>query len=172
MAAAASGPSSAAMDGGCASPWTRSSSAAESAVALRDGGAIETAVSCELATTHVAPSEEATAIAVQHAGGKVRAAQGEAGLALDVQRASGNVLDVLSVGESARAAQNAAANERVPLHVVSAIAHDDSDVRHQSGDGSKAHGQDVQGSRDDVRRSAAKGPPVQSPALVSGPTHE
>ncbi len=124
----------------------------ESAVPLWNGGAIETAVSCELATARVAPSEEATAIVVQHAGGKARAAQGGAGLALDVQRASGNVIDVL----------NAAASERVPLHVASVIAHDDSDVRHQSGDGQ----------RDDVLRSVAKGPPVWSSTSAAGSTHE
>ena len=124
----------------------------ESAVALWNEEAIEISVSCELATAHVALSGEATVIVVQNAGGKACAAQVGAGFALDVQRASGNVIDVL----------NAAASERVPLHVASVIAHDDSDVRHQSGDGQ----------RDDVLRSVAKGPPVWSSTSAAGSTHE
>ena len=122
----------------------------ESAVALRGGEEIEISVSRELATARVALSEEATVTVVQNTEGKARAAQGGAGKALDVP----------SAAESVSAAQDAAVSERVPLLVARAIAHDDSDVRHQSGDGSKNHGQGAQGQRDDVPRSVVKGPPV------------
>ena len=80
MAAAASDPASAAIDGGRASPWTRSSSAVESAVALWNGEAIEISVSRELATARVALSEEATVIVVQNTGGEGARCSGRGGI--------------------------------------------------------------------------------------------
>ena len=129
MAAAASDSASAAVDGGCASPWTRRLSGVENAVVLRSGTASAIVVPGEPVSAHVVRREAATEIDAQKG---VPVVQGGAACAIDVTCVVGSALDAPNAAAIASAVPSAAANECAPQLAGSVIVRDDFDDPHPS----------------------------------------